>query len=158
MLRAATLAVIATMAWHEAVAAQEINIEIKVPGYTEADAMVAIDIFRRNCRPLGAEFWSDVTSIEVTIEEEVAPYRQAHLWKNSVWLRLKYSDDPNIGPSYASGTGVLAGHTLHYHLGGGDDPGFFAGKRSSQYLCGLSFAENGDDIFVSVPQMKFIDR
>lgn len=158
MRKAAAIAALAMTIWHEAVAAQEIRVDIKVPGYTESDAMTAIDIFRRNCRPLGTEFWSDVTSIEVVIGEELAPYRQAHLWKNSIELRLKYSDQPQAGPSYASGLGVLSGHTLSYFLGGGDDPGFFAGKRSSQYLCGLSFAENGDDIFVSVPELKMVDR
>lgn len=158
MWRTAAFAVVAMTAWHGAAGAQEINFDIKVPGYTEADAMVAIDIFRRNCRPLGAEFWSDVTSVEVTISEEYAPYRQAHLWKNSIELRLKYSDDPQVGPSFASGTGILAGHNLYYYLGAGTDPGFFASKRSSQYLCGLAFSEKGEDIFVSVPQLKFVDR
>lgn len=153
---AVALAVMVGSPW--AAVAQEIKVDIKVPGYTEADAMVAIDIFRRNCRPLGAEFWSDVASVEVTISEEYAPYRQAHLWKNSIELRLKYSDDPQVGPAYASGAGVLAGHTLSYFLGGGEDPGFFVPKKSSQYLCGLSFSEKGDDLFVSVPALKFVDR
>jgi len=158
MWRTAAFAVVAMTAWHGAAGAQEVNVEIKVPGYTEADAMVAIDIFRRNCRPLGDEFWSDVTSVEVTIGEEQAPYRQAHLWKNSIELRLKYSDDPQVGPSYASGAGVLSGYTLTYYLGGGEEPGFFVKGKTSQYLCGLSYSEEGKDIFVSVPQLKFVDR
>lgn len=158
MRKEVTVVLAVMVGWPWAAAAQEVKVDIQVPGYTDADAMVAIDIFRRNCRPLGDEFWSDVTSVEVTISEEYAPYRQAQLWKNSIELRLKYSDDPRVGPSYASGTGVLSGHTLYYYLGAGVEPGFFASKRSSQYLCGLPFSEKGEDIFVSVPQLIFLDR
>ncbi len=156
-LRALILTLIAIVSMQGTSRAQDIDIDIKAPGYTDADAMVAIDIFRRKCQPLGGEFWGDVTSIQVEISEESANYRRARGWKNSVWLRLNYSQDPKFGPSFASGAGVLAGHTLHYFLGGGETPGFFASKQSSQYLCGLSFAE-GKDIFVDVPEFKFLDR
>lgn len=141
-----------------AVHAAEMEVTIKVPGYSEADATVAVEALRRNCRPLGDEFWEDVTKIQVTIEEETADYRTAHGWKNSMYLMLKYSDAPKFGPSYATGAGILAGHTLHFVLGGGWEPGIFVGKRSSQYLCGLSFKADGSDLFLPVPQLKFIDR
>lgn len=132
--------------------------KLNAPGYTQADIDQAIDHFRRNCRPLGGEFWGDVTDIEATLEEETALYRQARGWKNSLTLRIQYSEDPKFGPAFASGAGVLAGHSLYYILGAGDAPGFFASKRSSQYLCGLSFNDAGDDLFVEVPELKFLDR
>ncbi len=107
---------------------------------------------------MGHEFWSDVTEISVEIAEETADHRLARGWKNTLFLSLKYADNPQVGPAYASGTGVLAGHTLHYDIGGGETPGFLATKRSSQYLCGLPFNTNGNSIFVDVPQFKFLDR
>ena len=136
----------------------EVRIEIDAEGYSEADAMVALEIFRRNCRPLGEEFWSDVTEARVDIRQETAPHRLARGWKADVHLSLKYSDEPQVGPSYASGAGILRGHTLHYNLGGGETPGFLATKQSSQYLCGLSFDDKGDDLFVPVPEFIFLDR
>lgn len=138
--------------------AQEITIEHKVPGYTEADAMVAINLLRRNCLPLGNEFWPDVVQITATFEEEQAEQRKALGWVNSLLLQIRYSDEPSSGPGYASGVGVLAGQTLYFQLGGGNRPGFFVSKRSSQYLCGLSFDDNGADLFVDVPDLKFIGR
>lgn len=138
--------------------ASEIEMTISAEGYSEADATAALDTFRRNCRPLGYEFWSDVTNIKVEIVDELAPHRLARGWHANVHLALKYSDDPQVGPAFASGTGVLAGHTLHYDLGGGSTPGYLASKQSSQYLCGLSFNANGDDVFEGVPELKFLDR
>lgn len=158
MRKVAAIAAIMITFFQGSIAAQERKIDIKVPGYTEADAMVALELLRANCRPLGDRFWPDVTAVEVTIGEEHAPYRQVHQWNNSIEIRLKYSDDPQVGPSYASGAGVLSGYTLTYYLGGGEEPGFFVKGKTSQYLCGLSYSEEGKDIFVSVPQLKFVDR
>lgn len=158
MFKRLVLASAALFAGWVVASAQEMKIEIKVPGYTEADVNMAIDQFRQNCRPLGAEFWGDVKLVEATLEEERAPYRQALGWKNSLMLRLSYSNAPQHGPAYASGTGVLAGHSFYYFLGGGSAPGYLAGKRSAQYLCGLSFHPKGNDVFVPVPALKFLDR
>jgi hypothetical protein len=138
--------------------AQEITTEFKVSGYTEEDAVVAINMLRRNCRPLGSEFWPDVVHITATFEKEEVERRQALGWLNSLELQIRYSDEPTTGPGYASGAGVLAGQTLYYRLGGGDRPGFFVSKRSSQYMCGLSFDDSGADLFVDVPGLNFIDR
>lgn len=138
--------------------AQEVAIEQKVPGYTEADAMIAINLLRRNCLPLGSEFWPDVAQITATFEQEQTEDRKALGWVNSLLLQIRYSEEPSSGPGYASGVGVLAGQTLFYRLGGGNRPGFFASKRSSQYLCGLSFDDSGADLFVDVPDLKFLDR
>lgn len=158
MPRAVMLALVALVAGASVADAQAIDVKIKVPGYSEADALEAIDLFRQACRPLGGEFWGDVTAIAVTIDKEYADHRLALGWDNTLSLELSYSDDPQYGPASASGTGVLAGHTLHYDLGGGKKPGFLASKRSSQYLCGLPFDANGNDVFVGVPQLKVLDR
>lgn len=137
--------------------AQQVTVKLIAPGYTQADVEKAIGLFRRNCLPLGGEFWGDVIEIEATLAEETALYRQERGWKNSITLRVQYSDDPKFGPSIASGAGVLAGHSLFYILGGGDTPGFFASKRASQYLCGQSFSDRGDDLFTEVPELSFLD-
>lgn len=138
--------------------AQETKIDIRVPGYTEADAAVAIDLLRRNCQPLGGEFWGDVSAVQIEVFKEYAPHRLARGWQNTMTVMLTYAKEPKYGPSYASGAGVLAGHTLHFDLGGGETPGILVAKRSSQYLCGLAFDQRGDAIFVDVPEMKFLDR
>lgn len=138
--------------------AQEITVDLRVPGYTKADAEVAIELLRRNCRPLGDAFWADVTGIKVEVYKEFAPHRLSRGWANTMTVMLTYSRDPQYGPSYASGAGVLAGHTLHFDLGGGETPGMLIAKRSTQYLCGLAFDQRGNDVFVDVPGMKFLDR
>lgn len=158
MLKSVALGMVIALATAQGAASADLNVKINVPGYTEKDAEAVIDLFRQNCRPLGDAFWSDVTKVEATFGEEYADYRQAHGWRNSLLLQLHYSEDPQDGPTVATGPGVLAGQTLYYVLGGGDEPGFFASKRASQYLCGLSFSGNGDDLFVSVPELGFLDR
>lgn len=139
------------------VRAEDVKIEIEGDGFSQADAQFVLEKFRRNCRPLGKEFWSDVTEVKFAIADETAEHRLARGWTMGVHLTLKYSDQPLVGPSFASGTGVLAGHTLHYDLGGGKTPGFLATKRSSQYLCGLSFDTKGNSLFVPVPEFEFLD-
>lgn len=139
-------------------ASAEIRINVKAAGYTNSDAITALDLFRRNCRPLGDEFWDDIVDAEVEITEETAPYRLQRGWKTNIHLALKYSETPLHGPSFASGAGVLAGHTLHYDIGGGLTPGFLASKRSSQYLCGLSYDDRGNDVFVPVPEFSSLDK
>lgn len=144
--------------FNEAAQAQEIKLDLRVPGYTDADAEVAINLLRQNCRPLGDAFWGDITSIQVEVYKEFAPHRLARGWGKTMTVMLTYSRDPQYGPTYASGAGVLAGHTLHFDLGGGETPGMLIAKRSTQYLCGRAFDEQGNDIFVDVPGMKFLDR
>lgn len=136
----------------------QVEIKIGAAGYSEADARLALETFRRNCRPLGDDFWSDVENVTIEIKEESAPYRIAMGWKTSLHLALTYSQNPQFGPRFASGPGLLAGHTLHYYVGGGSNPGFLSGKKSAQYLCGQAFHPNGDDTFVAVPEFSALDR
>ena len=135
---------------------QDLKISIRAAGYSEADVRAALTVFRNACRPLGTEFWDDVEEVTVNIQKEVADHRLARGWDPSFQLALKYAENPKRGPSFASGTGVLAGHTLHYSLGGGRTPGYLASKRSSQYLCGLAISPNGEDVFQSVQALDIL--
>jgi hypothetical protein len=156
--RTATALAAALIASTLSARADDITVVVNVEGYSEADAITALNTFRQNCRPLGDQFWNDVTEARVEVDEETANHRLSRGWKANVHLALKYADNPQVGPATASEAGVLAGHTLHYDLGGGQTPGFLASKRSSQYLCGLAVDPNGGDVFASVPALKFLDR
>lgn len=142
----------------QAVTASDLTVDIKSSKYSKEDAADIVAMFRRNCRPLGNEFWADVGEVNVSISDEYAEHRLARGWTTNIHLSIKYSDNPNTGPAYAAGTGVLAGHTLHYDLGGGSSPGYLATKRSSQYLCGLSISDDGSDVFEPVPEFSALDR
>ncbi|WP_349507230.1 hypothetical protein [Agrobacterium pusense] len=137
--------------------AGDIKISVKAPENRKEYVEAVIERFREACRPLGTEFWDDVEEVSVDIKTEVAQARLDRGWSTSFSLALKYSNNPSRGPSYASGTGVLAGQTLHYYLGGGRTPGYLAVKRSSQYLCGLSISENGEYVFRAAPDLKILD-
>ena len=134
------------------------RIRIDVEGYSTEDVLQMIQIFRGNCLPLGGSFWSDVTEVHAELVQETADYRLARDFRTTLNLRLKYADDPVFGPTIGTQVGVMAGHTLSYDLGGGPTPGYFASKKISQYLCGLSFDPNGSSIFVDVPELSVLDR
>lgn len=138
--------------------ARDIKISVKAPEYRTEYVEAIINRFREACQPLGTEFWDDVEEVSVDIRTEVAQARLDRGWSTSFSLALKYSNNPSRGPSYASGTGVLAGQTLHYYLGGGRTPGYLAVKRSSQYLCGLPISQNGEYVFRAAPALKMLDR
>lgn len=140
-----------------AASADTFTVSIEAPGYSEQDVRKAIDIFRSKCQPLGGEVWSDLTEVKAEIEVETARHRLDRGWTNTLHLALRYSETPLVGPVFDEEAGVLTGHVLHYDIGGGQSPGFLAGKRSSQFLCGLPI-EGGRDVFVSVPEFSFLDR
>lgn len=158
MIAAAALVLATTGPLTASEADGTISIEINAGGYTEADVTDAISIFRSNCLPLGGEFWGDVTEVRAVVHEEHAPYRLAQGFKNTLTLRIKYADDPRYGPVSGTGVGMIAGHWLTYDLGGGPTPGYFADKKASQYLCGLSFSPKGDSLFINVPELSILDQ
>lgn len=138
--------------------AQPIDIKIDADGFSNEDVLKAIDLFRSQCRPLGGEHWNDIIEIRGELSAEYAPHRLKLGWKNTLHLALRYADRPLTGPKFNEQTGVLAGHVLHYDIGAGHDPGYFASKRSSQFLCGLPVDQNGRDVFLSVPGFSFLER
>jgi len=138
--------------------AQTIAVDIKVRGFTKGDVDKAIDVFRQNCQPLGGKGWSDISKVEAEVSEEYAPHRTAKGWKTTVFLKLRLSNDPKIIPAADRDAGVIAGQTLHYAIGGGTSPGYFATKRSSQLLCGLPVNDRGGDEFKAVPAFSFLER
>lgn len=157
-MKAAIVLLVGALSFATCAHADDPKISIKSEGYTRDDAIVAVEVFRRHCKPLGDQFWSDIEEVSVEIFDEYAPHRLEKGWKHTVHLALKYSDNPKSGPAYGEGTGVLAGHTLHYDIGAGITPGFFASKRSSKYLCGVPLEPTGSDVFTPVSEFKFLDR
>ena len=102
--------------------------------------------------------WSDIVEIHGDLAEEYAQFRLDRGWKATLHLQLRLPDKLRNIPEYNQETGVINGHTLHYHLGGGHTPGFFATKRVSQFLCGLRVDQKGADVFADVPEMAVLNR
>lgn len=126
-------------------------------GYSREEIDHAIALFRRACKPLGDErYWSELVEIEVETKVEFAPHRLARGWATWFHLMLRVPDRPTRIPTYDDSTGIIAGHTLHYDLGGGKTPGFLSSKRVSQFLCGAPVSQEGHDTFKAVPEMSIL--
>lgn len=138
--------------------AGDMKVSVETPEFDKAKAPAIIEAFKDACRPLGSDYWDDIEEVSLEVKKEVVSDRQSRGWTTSFHLALKYSEHPTHGPAFAPGIGVLAGHTLHYQLGGGKKPGYLAIKRSSQYLCGLPSSENGNDVFKAVPAFMLLDQ
>lgn len=119
------------------------------------DVAKAVDVFKRACSPLN-QYWADIKSIGVEVAPEVAEYRLEKGWNANIHITVKVPDDPRVIPKFDRRTGVIAGHTLHYDIGGGRDPGMFGGKRVSQMLCGMPISDRGADTFVRLPELSFL--
>ena len=121
-----------------------------------ADIDRAFDIFKRNCSPLD-RYWSDIQTVRITVRTEYgADHRLAKGWKTAIHLAIVVPQNPRLIPAANNRVGVIAGHTLHYHLGGGSEPGMMGTKRVSQFLCGMPIADNGHDTFKAVPELAFL--
>lgn len=126
-------------------------------GYTREEVSRAIELFRQACKPLGDErYWSELVEIKVESGVEYAPHRLARGWSTGLHLALRIPDRPTRIPAHDDRTGVIAGHTLHYDLGGGKTPGFLSSKRVSQFLCGAPVSQEGSDTFKAVPALSIL--
>ncbi|WCJ63098.1 hypothetical protein [Agrobacterium tumefaciens] len=133
-----------------------VNIEMKTDAYSEADVKKAMEIFWDNCKPLSTIYFTDIVSVSLTASDEFTQYRMNRGWKHSIHLAIKMSDNPVKMPASDNEIGVMAGHTLHYDLGGGQDSGFFASKRVSQKVCGLKARNDGVDAFRKIRAFDFL--
>lgn len=121
-----------------------------------SDVEQAISEFRRICQPLGGAMWSDLQSANAEVFSEYVDYRLAKGWKTTILLKLTVPDRPIKIPELSTLTGVIAGHVLYYYIGGGREPGFFARKRASQYLCGMRVTQVGADEFMRASEFGFL--
>lgn len=134
-----------------------IEVKLKSTHITESQVLKAIRAFRESCHPLGNKYWQDLTEITAETFDEYAPYRLSKGWKATIHLSALIPDRPKLIPEAISGGSIMSGQTLHYHLGGGPSPGFFAGKDSAKWLCSMtSSLGSGADAFVPVPALGFL--
>lgn len=115
----------------------------------------AVAAFKEACSPLN-EHWRDVKEIRVDVTDEFADHRLKRGWKAYVHVAVRLSEDPATLPAANDQAGVVAGHTLHYDLGGGSEPGMLGSKRASQMLCGMPISNSGADTFKAVPAMDVL--
>jgi hypothetical protein len=135
----------------------ESPIVVSGSGYSREEVDRAITLFRQACKPLGDErYWSELVEVKVETGAEYAPHRLARGWSTGLHLMLRVPDRPTRIPTYDDSTGVIAGHTLHYDLGGGKTPGFLSSKRVSQFLCGAPVSQDGSESFKAVPGMSVL--
>jgi hypothetical protein len=133
----------------------EVSISIRGGSLSREDVLKAIEVFKDVCAPLNRH-WSDVKGMEVEAMGEYAPHRLAKGWTTGIFVRVKLPDKLSSLPNYDDRVGVISGHTLHYNLGGGSDPGIFGSKRVSQLLCGMPIGDSGQDTFKSIPALRFL--
>ncbi|BAU89386.1 hydrolase [Methylorubrum populi] len=124
-------------------------------GASENEIRRAVEIFLRNCAPLNT-YLSDIKEIRAEYSGGIPASNHPESWKFSVHVTMDVPNEPKQIPRYDPRAHVMAGHTLHYDLGGGDKPGFFASKRVSQLLCGMEVNQAGRDTFKSVPDLKLL--
>ncbi|WP_288199460.1 hypothetical protein [uncultured Pleomorphomonas sp.] len=98
-----------------------------------------IDLFRSACRPLGnLDVWkNDVDMVEAHAELDYIDAHNSIGWKARVRIGVKLKSNLSRLPNYTPDTGVIAGQTLWYDAGFPGKQGFFAYKRSSQFVCGM---------------------
>src|SRR5688500_8965916 len=137
--------VIMLVVFTTAAGAQEppVNVSIQGNALPREDVLRAVEVFKRNCSPLN-RYWADIEAINVAVREEFAAYRLAKGWKATIHVTIAVPDNPRLIPKADGRIGVIAGHTLHYNLGGGAEPGMFGSKRVSQMLCGMPISDRGD--------------
>jgi hypothetical protein len=135
------------------------KITIDAKDYVPQDAENAIAAFRKACKPLGDDaMWSDLVEIRARISDEIASHRRIRGWKSTLHLELVVPDDPRHIPKQDPEIGAIAGHHLHYHLGGGATPGFYASKRVSQLLCGGPVGPSSSSRFTALPELAMMNR
>jgi hypothetical protein len=132
-----------------------VNITIKAEPLKREDVGRAIEIFKRACTPLN-RYWTDIQTIDVEVSPEFADFRLEKGWKANIHVMIRVPDNPRLIPRSDSRIGAIAGHVLHYNLGGGRDPGMFGSKRVSQMLCGMPITDRGADTFKSIPDLGFL--
>lgn len=125
------------------------------PSIPEGEIREAVRVFLENCSPLNG-YLADFQTIKVRTGREFADHRLSRGWKTDIHITLTVPDQPRYVPKFDPRTHLIAGHTLHYHIGGGSSPGILGSKRSSQMLCGLPIDQNGSDTFKSVPGLSLI--
>ena len=138
--------------------AEALEIERKPPvKISDVDIKKALEEFIKVCRP--GSYWKDLTDIKIEAFQEYAPHRLAKGWKTTLHLSAKVPEYPERIPTVTPGAkGILmTGHTLHYDLGGGTSPGFFAGKDAAKWICGMhETMGTGADAFVPAPSLSFL--
>lgn len=137
-------------------ASAEPIVTIKREVLSEAKVKNAFEVLKTGC-PRLVEHWADIAEVELKSFKEYATYRREHGWSTTISIRLKTVDEPKgIRYDVFDGAGTLGGWGVQYFLGGGDQPGFFAQGRASQYFCSLKIADDGADVFKAVPELATI--
>ncbi len=152
---AAFIAIGCLLSGHALADAPPIKFTFDDDSITRDDAKRAIDIFLENCSPLN-KYLRDFQEINVRVGKKIVDYQPEMGWTSEIHIQMTVPDEPNYVPRYDPRTHVIAGHTLHYFIGGGNRPGIVGAKRSSQMLCGLPIDQNGSVTFKSVPDLSLI--
>jgi len=105
----------------------------------------------QNCPDLWS-YWPDVASAKVEIETSFGARKEQLGWKNELHYQVKIKQETKAIPAKFRAWG----HTLHYYLGAGKDPGIVIQKRESQLVCGIQPKSDGIDLFISVPELSFL--
>lgn len=98
---------------------------------------------------------TDIRTIKVKTSSEYAEHRLKRGWKTNIHISIALPDKLDALPAFDDRVGVIAGHTLHYDIGGGKTPGFLGQKLVSHFLCDMKLMQ-GSDSFKAVPAFASI--
>ena len=115
----------------------------------------AIDIFINACRPLIQDHYADIeqiTAIDGAFKSEdygCLDYRcDEYGWEKELRFIIKIKDNAT---TFSGDLRYIAGHTLHFWLGGPTNPGITTTKFPQ--VCGYNKPLNGEDIYIPVPEI-----
>lgn len=109
--------------------------------------------------------WKHVVGAAATYEAFECPMveRERHCmnyraedygWPGAVYVQIRLSDAmPAVG---GLSPGQVAGHTMHFWLGGGSKPGITVSKGITKWMCGLGDRSSSDDAFIPAASLSFV--
>lgn len=125
--------------------------------FTRDQMQAALAQLKTSCAPLFTDYADDIESIKINGDSadcsQPGDYKcDEYGWGQRIKINVKITGDRKVIPvKYRA-----RGHTLHYWLGAGRQPGIMSLKDQSKYVCEWSHTPTGSSYFVSVPELSGI--
>jgi len=123
----------------------------------------AFIVFCDVCQPLMGKYSSDIESIEIGRgfdrgnisyykgDNGCMDYRcRDYGWDKQIYIQVKLKDNTSVIPTELRAWS----HTLHFYLGGPQNPGITISKIPE--LCGRTHSANRKDVYIAEPKLSFI--
>ncbi|MBF0168756.1 MAG: hypothetical protein HQL45_14110 [Alphaproteobacteria bacterium] len=124
--------------------------------YDQTTVDKAFVVVRKNCSPLLDKYLSDIKSVSATVHEQYMGFDKKLKRNVQIDFEVRQVDKPKSIPPVVNGN-VSVGHVCHIAAYGGTNPGLFISKEVCQALCGAKPSKSGEDVWVPVNDLRFID-